>query len=69
MHGEYGGAAGGLAVLQLIQITEDERLLRSEVFELDQHDLALRRLHELSDIPVGTSPSLGPEGLPPPLHR
>jgi hypothetical protein len=48
MGAEYRGALGGLGVLQLIAVDQADRMLRSEVFELDQVDLALRRLTELA---------------------
>ncbi len=48
MRAEYRGALGGLGVLQLIGVDHAGRMLRSEVFELDQVDLALARLAELA---------------------
>jgi hypothetical protein len=48
MRAEYRGALGGLGVLQLIGLDAADRMRRSEVFELDQVDLALDRLAELA---------------------
>ena len=48
MRAEYRGALGGLGVLQLIGVDDADRMLRSEVFELDQVDLALDRLAALA---------------------
>ena len=45
---EYLGSIGSLAVLQLIAVDDEDRLLHSEVFDLDQVDAALARLAELS---------------------
>jgi tetratricopeptide (TPR) repeat protein len=50
LQAEYLGGLGGLAVLQLIAVDGEERMLRSEVFDLDQADAALARLAELAEL-------------------